>query len=119
MPRLKEKAPQTEVNLYAFTDEEAMKRAIQESDVLVNCTSVGMGEGCTDTPIDPDLIKPGMIVGDAIYLPRVTQFMKEAQKRGCKTLDGLSLLLEQAAIDEKIWLDIEMPIDLVAERIFS
>lgn len=119
MGKLAEKAPKSEVLLHDFADVEAMRAAIQESDVLINCTNVGMGEGCTDVPIDPDLIKPGMIVGDAIYFPRVTQFMKEAQARGCETLDGLSLLLEQAAIGERIWLDIEMPTDLVAEKIFG
>lgn len=119
LPRLAEKAPGSEVVLHDFADVEAMAAAIQESDVLVNCTNVGMGEGCTDTPIDPDLIKPGMIVGDAIYFPQVTKFMMEAEDRGCKTLSGLDLLLEQAAIGEQIWLGIEMPLELVEEKIFG
>ncbi len=118
IPKVHAKAPDCDITLLDYADTEAMRAAIQESDLLVNGTNVGMGEDCTDLPLDPDLIKPGMVVGETIYNPLVTQLMKEAEARNCKVLDGLDLMLEQGAICERWWLGIEMPMDLVNEKVY-
>ena len=52
-----------------------------------------------------------MVVADVIYAPQETQLLKEAKARGCKTLNGLGMLDEQAVVADRIRFGVEIPID--------
>lgn len=106
-----EEATSCKVALYPLEDTEQLKRSIAESDILANGTNIGMGEGNTETPVPVDFIKPGMVVADVIYAPQETQLLKEAKARGCKTLNGLGMLDEQAVVADRIRFGVEIPID--------
>ncbi len=108
-----------DVRLHAYEDKELMKRYVAESDILINATPVGMGEGCTDTPIPAEFLKPGMVVADAIYFPLQTQLLKDAEAIGCKTVTGIGMMQEQAALGDKIWYGIDVDVDAVAAAIES
>lgn len=117
--KLKEKT-NCDIRLFAYEDKKALKEAIDESDALINATNVGMGENCTDTPVDPDMIKKGMIVADAIYLPRITQLLQDAKEKGCTIIPGIGMMNEQGALGEQIWYGIDnMPIEKITEEINS
>ncbi|MGI6590916.1 MAG: shikimate dehydrogenase family protein [Eggerthellaceae bacterium] len=105
-----ENATACRINICAFEDTDALRSSIEESDILANCTNVGMGQGNTDMPIDPALIKPGMVVADVINTPRETQLLKEAKKRGCKTYGGLGMVDQQAVVADRIRFGIDIPI---------
>ena len=77
-----------------------------------------MGDGCAETPVSPEFIKPGMVVADAIYHPRETQLIIDAQARGCNTVPGLGMLIEQAAASEAIWYSARMPIAQIEQELF-
>jgi shikimate dehydrogenase len=106
-----------DVQLHAFEDKDAMKAAIAESDILANATNVGMGDGCTDTPVPAEFIKEGMVVADAIYFPLMTQLLQNAEAKGCKVITGIGMMNEQAAVGEKIWYGVDMPIDEVTAEL--
>jgi shikimate dehydrogenase len=78
-----------------------------ETDVLVNATSIGMGNPNTRVPIALDSLRPGMIVADVIVNPPNTRLLREAAQQGCPTLDGLGMLACQGAIGFKIWTGLE------------
>lgn len=105
-----ENATQCAVEVHAFEDRTALQGAIGESSILANCTDVGMGYGNTDVPIDPSLIKPGMIVAEVINTPRETQLLKEAKKLGCSTFGGLGMNDQQAVVADRIRFGIDIPI---------
>ena len=105
--------------LHDFADEAALRKCIGDCDILANATNVGMGYDCTDTPVPPDCIRPNMVVADVVYLPRETRLIKEAAARGCVTVPGLGMILEQAAEGERIWYGVDMPTDEVAARLFA
>ncbi len=75
------------------------------ADVLVNATSVGMHpqEGASPVPMAVDLLREGMVVMDIVYQPLQTKLLKDAEERGCQTLDGLEMLARQAAGQVEIW----------------
>lgn len=74
------------------------------TDILVNATSIGLYPNVDDRPnIDYDSIKPGMYVQDVIPNPAFTPFLKEADKRGAKWQSGLSMLINQAALNITMW----------------
>ncbi|MEF2655743.1 MAG: shikimate dehydrogenase [Eggerthellaceae bacterium] len=114
-----ERATSCKVNIYPFEDEAQLKRSIEESDILANCTNVGMGNGNTDTPIPSSLIKPGMGVAEVINTPRETQLLKEAKKLGCRTFGGLGMNDQQAVVADKIRFDIEIPIEEIRAELSS
>ncbi len=82
-----------------------------DTDILVNATSIGLYPGVDDRPdIDYRSIGAGMVVCDVIPNPPRTLFLREAEKRGAKTLDGLGMLVNQGAIGFRIWTGLEAPV---------
>ena len=102
-----------DVTLHAMEDLDDMKACIAESSIVANATNVGMGEGCTDTPIPAEFLREGLYVADAIYLPEETQLLKNAKAAGAIPVPGVGMLNEQGAAAEVIWYGIEMPVDEV------
>ena len=116
LPKVIEKTG-CDVQLHPFEDIEALKAAIAESDILANATPVGMGDGSTDSPVPADFIKEGMVVADAIYFPLMTQLLQDAEAKGCQVVTGIGMMNEQAAVGEKIWYGVDMPIDDVTAEL--
>ena len=65
-------------------------------DLVVNATSLGM-TGYPPLPLDPSHLPPGAIVYDVVYAPLETELLVMARGRGHRTIDGLSMLVGQAA----------------------
>ena len=106
-----------DVQLHPFEDAEAMKAAVAESDILANATNVGMGADNTESPVPAEFIKEGMVVADAIYFPLMTQLLQDAEAKGCQVVTGIGMMNEQAAVGEKIWYGVDMPIDEVTAEL--
>jgi shikimate dehydrogenase len=84
------------------------------SEVLVNATSIGLYPNVNDRPdLEYDSIRPGMIVCDVIPNPPRTAFLKQAEARGARTLDGLGMLVYQGAIGFKLWTGLEAPVEVM------
>jgi 3-dehydroquinate dehydratase/shikimate dehydrogenase len=65
--------------------------------LLINCTSVGMYPNVDATPVPAEYIKPDMTVFDTIYNPAETLLLKQAKARGAKTINGITMFVNQAA----------------------
>jgi len=79
----------------------------EDTDVVINATSVGLGDPRARMPIDLATIAPQMICADVIFNPAETQWLRSASERGCRTLDGLGMLVNQAAIGFQLWTGVE------------
>jgi len=78
------------------------------TDILVNATSIGLYPNITDKPnIDYDTLTKAMYVQDVIPNPAFTPFLQEAEKRGVKWQSGLSMLINQAALNITMWTGLE------------
>lgn len=75
---------------------------IEDAATVVNTTSLGM-TGKADFTQSLDRINPAALVTDLVYTPLKTQFLIEAEERGCQTVDGLGMLLHQAAPGFERW----------------
>ena len=64
---------------------------------------------------DTTYLRQDLIVSDVIYMPEKTRLLLEAEKLGCKTINGLGMMLFQGAESFKLWTGQEMPIDKVKE----
>lgn len=106
--------------LHENKDIGALTRAISESTLLLNATSVGMAPDTNSTIIqDTSLYHPDLIVSDVIYNPRETRFLREAREAGCRTFNGMYMLLYQGAEAFRLWTGKEMPIKEIKEKYFS
>lgn len=99
-------------------DKELLARAIKNSDLFVNATRVGMAPIEDECVIDEDMLHEGLFVADTVYEPRETKLIRMAKEHNLQTAPGLGMLLQQAALGEKIWFDVDMPTDFIEEEFF-
>jgi shikimate dehydrogenase len=74
---------------------------VTAADIVVHATSVGMGTD--EVPFDPALLRPGQLVVDLVYHPLETRLLDAARERGCRVVDGLAMLVHQAARQQELW----------------
>ena len=102
------------VDLFALEDVQDLQDSITKADLLVNATSVGM-DG-TSQPIPTSIVLPEkLMVADVIYQPFETPFLKWARNQGNQSINGLGMLLYQAAEAFELWTGKEMPTDQIWE----
>ena len=100
------------VDLYALEDVSELQARIAESDLLVNATSVGM-DG-KSSPVPESIVLPEtLLVADIIYKPFGTPFLKWARSQGNPAVNGLGMLLYQAAEAFQLWTGKEMPTEVI------
>ena len=104
------------VTLHDFDDPEILRASIAESAILVNGTSVGMAPNVDRTIITDTSM---LFVFDVIYNPQETRLLREAKEAGCKTGNGMYMLLYQGAASFKLWTGEEMPVEIIKEKYFS
>jgi shikimate dehydrogenase len=76
--------------------------------VVVNCTSIGLGDATARVPVAVTTLRPGLIVADVIPNPPHTRFLAEAKAAGCTTLDGLGMLVGQGVLGVGYWSGIDV-----------
>ncbi len=108
-----------QVALYDIADIDALKSCISESAVLTNATNVGMAPDTNRSIVPEELFFPELIVSDIIYNPRETLLLKQAKSRGCKTFNGLYMLLYQGAASFECWTGQKMPVSAIKDKYFS
>ncbi|WP_195924238.1 shikimate dehydrogenase [Sarcina ventriculi] len=103
---------------YDLADLDKLKEEIATSYIFTNATGVGMKplEGQTYIP-DSSFLRPDLIVSDVVYSPRETALLKMAKEVGCKTLNGLGMMLFQGAAAFELWTGKEMPIEYMKEKL--
>ena len=102
------------VDLFALEDVQNLQDSITQADLLVNATSVGM-DGSSQ-PIPTSIVLPEkLLVADVIYQPFETPFLKWAKEQGNEAINGLGMLLYQAAEAFEFWTGKEMPTDQIWE----
>ena len=87
--------------------------ALVETDILVNTTSVGMSPETDRTPVDADLLRPGLVVFDIVYNPLRTRLLSEAEAAGAETVYGIDMLAWQGALAFEKWTGVQAPVDLM------
>ena len=85
--------------------------ALANTTTLVNTTSLGM-LGKAPLEISLDALAPGATVTDIVYNPLETDLLRRAKEKGCKTVDGLGMLLHQAVPGFEAWFGMRPEVDM-------
>lgn len=89
-----------------------------KGDLLINATPLGMYPNIDDSPADETILSQFSVCADIVYNPIETKFLKTAKTLGCKTIDGLYMLIGQAIKAQELFQ--EMPIDNnIGEEIYN
>ncbi len=99
--RLERLSPETDIFTLDF-DDPGFEGACHDAELLIQTTSLGLK--ATDPPVIPDgCFLPEHCAFDTIYQPPETPFLAAARRAGCRTDNGMSLLVHQGAISFKHW----------------
>ena len=93
-------------------DEAALRAQLQDVDLIVNATPLGMNPS-DPAPIATRLLAPHHMVFDTVYGPSRTSLLRATDEAGGRGANGLSMLLHQGALSFSIWFDREAPIDVM------
>ncbi|MEG7281032.1 shikimate dehydrogenase [Bacillus sp. 0909A] len=99
--QLTESAPSFR-NVEVLSIKEAEER-LEQYDVIIHTTSVGMYPNVEDIPLSLQRAASSAVVCDIVYNPIQTSLLKEAKQKGLKTLDGVGMFVEQAALSFRLW----------------
>jgi shikimate dehydrogenase len=92
----------------------------RDVDLIVNCTPVGMYPDIEKTPVGSlDNVRPATVVYDLIYNPITTRLLAIAQANNLKTINGLSMLVNQGALTLQILTGANPPIEYMKEVVLD
>jgi shikimate dehydrogenase len=89
---------------------------IENADLLINATPVGMKKG-DPSPVAADKLHSRLFVYDLVYNPSETQFIKEAKDKGARVSNGLGMLLYQGARSFELWTGKTAPVEIMKEAL--
>ena len=115
----------------AVYSEAAVVEAVRGADLLIDCTPLGMdkvvtnAEGKEENLIDqsiinfPEAFRPDLFVAHIVYIPLETKLLKMAKAAGCKTMNGIPMMIWQGAEAFEIWTGHQMPVEVVKQDLFG
>ena len=89
---------------------------LEDAATVVNATSLGM-TGKQPLRVPLDALSSDALVTDLVYTPLMTPFLSEAASRGCHVVDGLGMLLHQAAPGFERWFGRRPEVDAETRRV--
>lgn len=87
----------------------ALKELVPMAQVVVNATSVGLGNADASPLPDDVTFDPDALAIEMVYRPLKTRFLNQAREASIETVDGLDILIHQGIESLRLWLD--RPID--------
>jgi shikimate dehydrogenase len=94
-----------------------LRELIQDSEILVNSTSVGMFPKINETIATAEIMNPGLVVLDIVYNPLETKLLQEAKRAGARAIDGVMMLVYQGAEAFRIWTGQNPPIKVMESAV--
>ncbi len=98
---------------------DSIRASLEGADILVNTTPLGMHPDTEASPVDPDLLRPGLLVFDAVYNPPTTRLLREAEASGSRVLKGVSMLVYQGVAAFELWTGREAPEAVMMESVLD
>ncbi|MGB0389301.1 MAG: shikimate dehydrogenase [Ardenticatenaceae bacterium] len=103
-----------QVHTLAFDSPVALQKALDEANLLVNATSLGMHPHPDATPVPAHIhFHPSLTVYDLVYNPLETRLLAEARAAGAQAIDGLGMLIHQGAVAFTLWTGKEAPVEVM------
>ncbi|MBI4864086.1 MAG: shikimate dehydrogenase [Candidatus Riflebacteria bacterium] len=92
-----------------------LRPAIEEAQLLIHATPVGMHPREGESLVPPSLLRPDLPVFDIVYRPLTTRLLRDAEARGSRVVLGVGMFIHQAAVQFRLWTGREPPIPAMEE----
>jgi len=103
--------------------DEALARAMEHADVIINCTPIGMHPKENVSLVPVGLFRPGQSIFDIVYTPLETRLLADARSRGLTVISGVEMFINQAVLQFQHFTGIDPPVEVmrrvVMERLAS
>ena len=96
-----------------------IKKELEDADILVNATSVGMHPNVDQSLVDSSWLRPDLCVMDIIYNPLETKLAKDAKSVGAKVISGIEMLVYQGVASFEIWTNHSAPVKVMKEAVLN
>ncbi len=93
--------------------------SVARCDVVINASGIGMGSSIGTSPIPEEYILPSQFCFDACYNPARTEFLKNAEAKGCRVLNGLGMSLYQGAAQIELWTGQKAPLEAMRQELLD
>jgi shikimate dehydrogenase len=77
------------------------------TEIVIQATSIGLGDSEARVPLDIQTLTAEMVVADVVFNPPLTRLLHDAGQQGCRILDGLGMLVNQGVIGFRIWTGVD------------
>jgi shikimate dehydrogenase len=96
-----------------------IQRNIEDSDILVNATSVGMKPKPDESPVAAKALRSNLAVMDIVYNPVETKLAKDAKAVGAQVISGVEMLIYQGAASFEIWTGKSAPVEVMRKAVLK
>ncbi|MCP4681379.1 MAG: shikimate dehydrogenase [Desulfobacterales bacterium] len=99
--------------------EKTLAANMEEADLIINCTPVGMHPHEDSSLIPARLFRPGQLVFDVVYNPLETKLLAEARAKGLKVISGVDMFINQAVLQFERFTGNDAPIDVMRKVVME
>lgn len=92
---------------------------VARCNVVINASGIGMGASIGTSPMPEKYILPSQLYFDACYNPARTEFLKNAEEKGCRVLNGLGMSLYQGAAQIELWTGQKAPLEAMRQELLN
>lgn len=92
---------------------------VVECPIVMNASGIGMGKTEGQSPLPVEYINPTQFYFDACYNPDKTQFLLNAEEKGCRILNGLGMSLYQGVVQIELWTGKEAPVEAMRKELID
>jgi shikimate dehydrogenase len=96
---------------------ESLADAIPQSEIIVHATPVGMAPKTGECLVPSELLRPDLVVFDAVYTPLKTRLLENAEKAGARIVPGLGMFVHQGAIQFELWTGERAPVEIMEQTV--
>jgi shikimate dehydrogenase len=103
----------------ALIDDRTLGAEMEKADVVIQTTPVGMHPKENNSLIPKNLFRPHQTVMDIVYNPLRTKLLTDAEDRGLKTVSGIDMFVNQAALQFEAWTGQTAPVKVMREAVLQ
>lgn len=103
----------------AVMNEASVVEAMAKSDVIIHCTPIGMHPKEDVTLVPAELFRAEQVVFDVVYNPLETRLLKEAKAKGCTTISGVEMFINQAVLQFEQFTGIDAPVEVMRQVVLK
>jgi shikimate dehydrogenase len=94
-------------------EDATLEAAMRDAQIVIHCTPVGMHPQSGHSVVPAALFRREQVVFDAVYNPRKTKLLGDAERAGCRIVSGVEMFLGQALVQFELWTGKKPPADVM------